>query len=74
MELDPPTTATYWVTEYPSLTEVLSNMSGQPLVQVCQELALIAGDYMNMGDDEVLASFVNERVYWPQLKRNDLTR
>lgn len=69
MELDC-TEAAYWETEYPSLTEVLSEMSGRTLVQVCQELELIAGDYLNMTEDDVLTTFVNERIRWPNLEHN----
>ena len=56
------TEATYWVAEYPNLTKVLSEVSGRTLVEVWEELAFIAGDYMNMSDDDVLTTFMNERV------------
>lgn len=52
----------YWLEDYPLVVEALSHSVGEPREDVAADLALIAGDYNPMGDDEVLATYINEKI------------
>ena len=52
----------YWPEEFPYVVEALSHSSGTSQDEVASDLALIAGDYNPMGDDEILATYINEVI------------
>lgn len=54
--------ADYWMEEYPMVVEALSHSVGDTKMNVALDLAYIAGDYNPMGDDEILATFINEQI------------
>lgn len=56
------TESKYWLEEFPMVVEALSHSAGEPQEDVARGLALIAGDYNPMGDDEILATYINEMI------------
>lgn len=52
----------YWLEEFPYVVEALSHSVGESQDEVASDLALIAGDYNPMGDDEILATYINEKL------------
>lgn len=54
--------AGYWLEDYPLVVGALSHSVGEPREDVASDLALIAGDYNPMADDEILATYINEKI------------
>lgn len=53
---------TYWLTSWAKTCDALRALhSSNDISSVANDLALIAGDYHPMSDDEVLATFINEQ-------------
>lgn len=52
----------YWLEEFPYVVEALSHSAGASQDEVASDLALIAGDYNPMSDDEILATYINEVI------------
>lgn len=56
------TNKNHWLEEFPMVVEALSCSAGVSQDDVASDLALIAGDYNPMGDDEILATYINEVI------------
>lgn len=52
----------YWLEEFPYVVEALSHSAGVDQEDVSRDLAYMAGDYNPMGDDEILATYINEVI------------
>lgn len=53
----------YWLKEFPLVVEdALAYITEEPKEDVASDLALIAGDYSTMSDDEVLTTYINEKL------------
>lgn len=53
----------YWLEEFPLVVEdALAYITEEPKEDVASDLALIAGDYSTMSDDEVLTTYINEKL------------
>lgn len=54
--------STYWHENFPLVCAALEEVTGDELSANAEHLALIAGDHSVMGDDEVLATLINESL------------
>lgn len=53
----------YWLEEFPFVVEnALAYITKDSKETVSADLALIAGDFSSMSDDEVLATYINEKL------------
>lgn len=52
----------YWTENYGSTVEALAQAANLEPEQVAFNLALTAGDYNDMSDDDVLATIINEEL------------
>lgn len=54
--------AKYWLEEFPSVVEAFTHSTKESKEDIASDLALIAGDFSDMSDDEVLATYINEKL------------
>lgn len=59
------TNPAYWHENYPYLLSALQEVTGDELSANAQHLSYIAGDYLHMSDDEVIATIINENLPRP---------
>lgn len=56
-------TEEFWINEFPDTVEALAQLPKRDTTySVPQSLAFIAGDYADMSEDQIIATYINENI------------